>query len=144
MGPRRKLYELVVATGDEARAHRGRGAEEIEQEPRVTAEIADQAEVLLVSDAGQRAVVVDAGDRLRAPAVAVREAEAIHGLRASDVGGAIAADREQVVRRQVARHARAPQDLLADRPVDDLVDVRELLQAPLDARVHAGDELELR
>src|SRR5581483_4777464 len=120
MLPGLKLYELVVSSVGEARAHRGRGAEEIEQEPRGTAESADQAEVLLVSDAGQREVVVVGGDRLHAPAVAMREAEAIVSLRAADVGDAIAADRDQVVRRQVARHARAPQDLLADRPVNNL------------------------
>jgi len=36
------------------------------------------------------------------------------------------------------------QHLVADRAVHGLVDLRELLQAGLHVRVHAGDELELR
>src|SRR5690242_17034677 len=87
---------------------------------------------------------MDAGNRLHAPAVAVREAQAVDRLRAADVGKAVPADRDQVIRRQLARHARAPHALVTDMAVDDLVDLRELLEASLDARLHAGDELELR
>src|SRR5207302_8551528 len=143
-GAGRELDQLVFAALDKARAHRGRGAEQVDRQPRVAPEIADQREILRVGHAGERPVVVDAGDRLHAPAVAVREAEAVHGLRAADVRGAVAPDRDLVVRREVGRHARAPQDLLADVAVDDLVDPGELLQARVDAVVHSGDQLELR
>ena len=61
-----------VAAGDEARAHRRRRAEQHQQQERVAPEVADQREVLVVAEPGQRPVVVDARDRLHAPAVAMR------------------------------------------------------------------------
>ena len=87
---------------------------------------------------------MDARDRLHAAAIAVREAEAIDRFRPADVRSAVAADRDQVIGGQVARHARAPKQLVADVLIDHLVDVRELLQAALDAGVGRGDQLELR
>src|SRR5207248_1733040 len=75
-----ELGEVVVAPRDKARARRGRSTEEIEQEPRGAPEVANQAEVLLVRHIGQREVVVDAGNRLHAPAVAMREPQAIDRL----------------------------------------------------------------
>jgi hypothetical protein len=90
---------------------------------------------------------VDARDGLHAPAVAVREPHAVDGLRAADVGAAVAAQRNLVVGRQLARHARAPEDLVAiplrQRAVDHLVDEGELLQHRVDARARPGDELKL-
>ena len=38
--------QLVLAAGDEARAHRRRGAEQVQQQARMAAEVADQREVL--------------------------------------------------------------------------------------------------
>ena len=79
-------------------------------------EVADQREVLARSDSlGQRQVVVDARDRLHAPAVAVRQPHAVDALGAADVGRAVAADRDLLVGRQPARHARRPTaSLVAD------------------------------
>ena len=142
--PGAERLEVVLAARDEARADRGRGAEEIQQQPRMAPEVADQREVLVVREPRQREVVVDAGDGLHAPAIAVREAGAVDGLRLADIGAAVAADGNGVVRGQPARHARAPQQLVADLPVDRLVDRGQLLEAALHAGVHAGDQLELR
>ncbi len=50
---------------------------------------------------------------------------------------------DAVVVGQLAGHARAPDQLVAEAPVDHLVQLRELRQASLDAVVHARDELEL-
>ncbi len=150
--PGHELLQLVLAAGDEARAHRGRRAEEVEQQPRAPAEIADQREILFAGRSRHGQVVVNAGDGLHAPAVAVRQALAIDGLGAPDVGGAVAADRNRVVARQIARHRARPHQLVAriarriarDGAVDHLVDLGQLLEAGVEALVRAGDELELR
>src|SRR5439155_1292792 len=77
----RELFQRVLAALDEARAHRGRGTEEGEQQPGVPPEIADEREVALAragearerpGGIGEREVVVQAGDHLHAPAVAGR------------------------------------------------------------------------
>jgi len=86
-GPQR--LQPVVAAGDEAGTDRRRGAEEVQQQERVAPEVADQREVLLARDLRQRPVVVDAGDRLHAAAVAVRQADAVYALGASDVRRAV-------------------------------------------------------
>ena len=140
-----QALQWVIATGDEGRAHRGRGTEEVEQQPRVPPEVADQREVLVVGAAiGQRKVVVDTGDGLHAPAVAMRQAHAIHGLHPADVGAPEAADGNRFVSRQSTGHARGPQQLIADGSEDDLVDLGQLPGAILRADLNAGDELELR
>ena len=87
---------------------------------------------------------MDTGNRLHAPAVAMGEARAIDRLGAADVGAAVTADRNGFVRGQPTGHARAPEQLVADRAVHDLMDLHELLQAGLGIGVHAGDEFELR
>src|SRR4029453_17730276 len=87
---------------------------------------------------------MNTGDRLHPPAVAMRESGPIHGLRPANIGATVAADWNGIVHGQAARHARAPQHLVADRAVNELVDLGELLETPLRTLVHAGDELELR
>ena len=52
-----------------------------------------------LADAGQRPVVVDARDRLHAPAVAMPQAHAVDALGVPDVGRAVAADRNRLVGR---------------------------------------------
>ncbi len=127
--------ERMLAPLEEARAHRGRRAEEIQQQPRMPAEVADQREIRLVARVlGEREVVVDARDRLHAPAVPIRQAGAVHGLRAPEVGGAVASERNLVLARQLARHAAGPQELVADRAIDRLVDLRQLAHARLRQR----------
>src|SRR5262249_33910750 len=83
-------------------------------------------------------------DGLHARAVAMRKTDAVHGLEASAVRAAVLADRDPVVRGEAARHACGPQDLVADAAVDELMDLGQLVAAGLGARVHAGDELDLR
>jgi len=75
---------------------------------------------------GERPVVVQARDHLHALAVAVREADAVYGLRPADVGIAVARDRDRVLVGQAAGHARAPQHFVADAAVDELVDALQL------------------
>jgi hypothetical protein len=55
----------------------------------------------------------------------------------------VAPDRDRLVGRQVAGHARGPQHLLADRAHRELVDLGQLLQAAVGIGMHAGDQLEL-
>ena len=108
-------------------------------------EIADQREVRVIGQrSGQREVVMDSRDRLHAPAVAMRKTHAVDALGAADVGRAVAADRDGIVRRKSAWHARAPEQLVADRAIDHLVNLGQLVEASLRAAMHAGDELELR
>jgi hypothetical protein len=139
----------VVAPGDEARAQRGRGAEQVQQHEGVAAEVADQREVVVAAQARQRPVVVDARDRLHAPPVAVAQAHAVDALGAPDVGAAVAAQRDGLVGGQHARHARHPQHLaagllLGQHAVHELVHFLQLVQAGLHRAVGAGDQLELR
>jgi hypothetical protein len=130
--------------GDETRTHGRRRTEQVEQDERVTAEVADQREVVAAGQTRHRPVVMDARNRLHAPPVAVAQAHAIDALRAPDVRAAVACDRDRLVGRQAAGHAGDPEHLVADRAIDELVDLRQLGQARFDAGVHAGDELELR
>ncbi len=151
----------MLAVADERAAGCRRGPQEQEQQPRMAPEIPDQGEVALVlvrarrgratvgiaklrpARLGQRKIVMDAGDDLHAAAVAMRQPVAVDGLHAPDVGAAVPCQRDQVIGRQLARHARAPEQLVAELPVDSLVQLGQLLQAGLDAGVHAGDQLEL-
>ena len=102
---------------------------------------------VLGRDPRHRPVVVDARDRLHAPPVTVAQAHAVDALGAADVRRTVAADRDRLVGRQAAGHARHPQHLvaqLAQHAVAELVDLRQLVDAGPRARVHAGDEFELR
>lgn len=125
-------------------------------------EIADQREIALVPVQVRRdgvvarppqhrpgfvrqgEVVVDAGDDLHSAPVAVREALPVDGLHAPDVRAAVSGNRDAVFGRQLAGHARAPEQLVAKLTVDHLVQLGELVKACVGARVHARDELELR
>ncbi len=152
----------VRAPRDERAAGRGSAAQQQDQQPRVAPEIADEAQVAAVAIerqrnvllagaaqqrprlVGQREVVVDARDRLHAPAVPVREAVAVRGLEPPRVGSAVARDGDVVVVRQPAGHARAPQQLVAQVPIDHLVQLGELEQALVHVGVRRRDQLELR
>ena len=139
--------QLVRAARDEARAQRRRGAEQVQQQEGVAAEVADQREVLLARDLGQRPVVVDARDGLHAAAVAVAQAHAVDALGAAHVRRAVAADRNGLVGRQAAGHARDPHALVAElveHAVGELVDPGQLVERGLGVAVHARDQLELR
>ena len=122
----------------------GRSAEQVQQQEGVAAEIADQGEILFAGNLGQRPVVVDAGDGLHAPAVAVRQAHAVHAFGAAHVRRAIPADGNVLVGRQVTGHAGDPQHLVGQRAVSELVDLQQLFQAGLGCGMYAGDQLQLR
>jgi len=92
----------------------------------------------------QREVVMDAGDRLHAPAVPMRQALPVDGLRAPEVRPSVARERNLVVRRQPAGHARAPQDFAVEMPIDELMQFGQLAHAGVGVDVHAGDQLDLR
>ena len=140
-------FQLMLAPVDEAGAHRGRGAEQVQQQEGVAAEIADQAEVAGIVQAGQRPVVVDARNHLHAAAIAVAQAHAVHALGTAHVGIAVAAQRNGFVGGQAAGHAGHPQHFVAaarQHAVHLLVDAHEFVQAGFGTAVHAGDKLQLR
>ena len=111
----------------------------------MAAEIADQREIRVVRlRPGQRKIVVNAGNGLHPPAIAIGEAGAVDVLRAAHVGRAVLAEGNGIVGGQAAGHACAPEQLVADRAVDDLVDLGQIVEAALRVGVHAGDELQLR
>ncbi len=137
--------ELVIASRHEAATHRRRRAEQIQQQPRFAPEVPDQAEVVVVVEPMRPGeVVVDAGDRLHAAPVAMRQAHAIDALGAADIRRPVAPDRDRIVGGKPARHARRPQELVADGAIDRLVDLDELGQARLRIGMDAGDQLDLR
>ena len=141
-----QALQAVFAPGHETVAHRGAGAKQPQQQESVAAEVADQRKVLFVGEPRQRPVVVDAANRLHAPAIAVRQAHAVHTLGAADVAVAVAAQRDVLVGRQAAGHAGHPElfaPFRGQRAVDELVGVGELVHAILHAGVNAGDQLQL-
>src|SRR6187551_1995841 len=119
----------MCAVVDETSADRRRCAKQINQQPKVTAEIADQTEVargfkilqrLLVATLGlqgapkiigQAEVVVNAGDSLHGAAVAMAEPNAIHRFHLAAIGCAVARNRDFIVAAEDARHARGPEAL---------------------------------
>ena len=58
---------------------------------------------------GQGEIVVKAGNRLHAFAVAVRQPVSVNGFRAADIGTAVLPDRYALVIGQAAGHASAPE-----------------------------------
>ena len=92
----------------------------------------------------KREVVMHAGYRLHAGSVPAREARPVNRLQPADVRCAVAADRDVIVRGEPARHAARPQRVIADVPVDELVNLRQFREARVHVGLHAGDELHLR
>ena len=89
-------------------------------------------------------VVVDAGDRLHQPTVAMAEAQAIDGFCLRNVRRSVATDRDLLVRTEDAWHAARPEQLVVEIVVHVAVDVLELGEARLGRLMHCGDQLELR
>ena len=84
-----------------------------------------------------------AGDGLHHAAVAQAEAVAIHGLHAPDVRRAVLRERDRIVALDGARHARRPQQLVVEMPIDELVQIQQVLQqlpALRERRRHQLDE----
>ena len=140
-----EFLELVLPARNEGRAHRGRGPEQVEQQPGMPPEIADQREVrhVRLGNRGEGEVVVDARDRLHPAAVPVRQPGPIDRFCATHVRAAVTADRDGIIARQPAGHARAPHHLVVDVAIDDLVYAGELFDAGFDPGVHAGDQFQL-
>jgi hypothetical protein len=148
-----QVFEPVRTALDECRADSGRGAEQVQQQPPIPAEIADQREIAFVriGQSGQRPrglrqreVVVQSRDRLHPLAVAICQSGPVDELRAADIRSAITTDRDVLFQRQVARHARVPDYLAADVTIDELVQRLQLRKARLDAGMRIGHQFQLR
>jgi hypothetical protein len=87
---------------------------------------------------------MDAGNRLHDAAVAVVESDAIDVLHPANVRGAVARDGDLAVAADDAGHAGDPQELVAELPVHELVDVAEILLQLPGARERRRDELDER
>jgi hypothetical protein len=75
---------------------------------------------------------VHAGDGLHRAPVAVAEAAAVHGFHAAEIRRPVVRDRDLVVGRQLARHARRPQQLAVEAPLNEGVHIaKELQRLPL-------------
>jgi len=141
-------WQQLVRTALHKRAtHRWRGTKQGQQQKGMAAKVADQPKVIVVAQAGQRPVVVNARNRLHAPPVTVAQPHAVHAFGAAYVAGAVAPQRNGFVSGQATRHAGCPQHLVTLRTQAAhgvLVNLAQLRQARLDAVMHAGDEFELR
>ena len=138
--------QFVLAPFHKTAAHGGRRAQQHQQQKRMAAEVADEAEILGAAHTRHGPVVVNARNGLHAPPVAVAQAHAVHTFRAPHVGAAVAPQRNGFVGGQPTRHAGGPQHLVTlgrQGAQCELVNAGQLVQAALHAGVHAGDELEL-
>ena len=139
--------QLMLAAVDKARTQCRRRAKQVQQHKGMAAEVANQREVLLGAHARHRPVVVDAGNHLHAPAIAVAQAHAVDAFRAPGIGRAIACQRNGFIGRQAAGHAGHPEHLVAgllQAVVDMLVHLDQLVQALRHAELRARDQLDLR
>ena len=75
----------------------------------------------------QRVVVMNAGDGLHDPPVAVAEAAAVDGLHPADVGRPVLGERHVGVAADGAGHAERPEQFVADALHDELMHVAEEL-----------------
>ena len=142
---RELLQPVHVAALQERRADRRRVAEQVEDDPAVAAVVAQQREVRVGAESlpgvaaleqvgkhrpgmlGKRVIEVDAGDGLHDPAVAQPKPAAIDGLHPADVRRTVFGDRDALVALDRARHAGRPEQLVAQVPIDELVQVAEVL-----------------
>ncbi len=72
------------------------------------------------------------------------EACAVDTLHARQVGSSVAGDRDVLVNRQYAGHARSPERLFANLTQDVLVQLSKLRHAGFDGTVRASDQFDLR
>src|SRR2546426_115707 len=122
-GAGRELDQLVLAPLDEARARRGRGAEQVDRQPGMAPEVADPGELL---QAGLHAAV-HAGDQLE--------------LRLAEIGGDVRVRERRAERRRVRRlrkravgtHAQA---LLLDAAVHSPESFRRESTQPILVKTH--------
>ncbi len=84
-----------------------------------------------------------AGDGLHHPAVTQPETIAINGLHATDVRRAVLRERNRAIARDGARHARCPQQFVFQMPIDELMQIEQVLEqlpALRERRRHELDE----
>ena len=139
------LQPVDLAALQEGRADRRRIAEQVQDQPAVAAVIAQEREVGVRAELlarvvalqeirqhrpemlRERVVEMHAGDGLHHPSVAQAEAATVDGLHPADVRRTVLGDRDAGVAGDGTRHARRPQQLVADVAVDELVQVAEVL-----------------
>ena len=153
------LQPMLLAL-HEALADGGGGAEQIDQQPGVAPEVADQPEVLIRLEVltrfgppgprergpeglRQGEVVVDAGDGLHQPAIAMAEPQTIDGLGHGDVRGAVAPHGNILIGTQNTGHAGGPEQFVVQVLIDKAVHVTEFSDGAFRSVMDAGDELEL-
>ena len=136
--------QAVLAPGHKRGAHRWGCAEQVQEQKCVPAKITDQAEIGLAGDIRQRPVVVDAGNGLHPPAIAVTQSQAVDAFGAPHIGGAILADRNRVVLWQSARHAGDPQHFFPECPLGKGVHLHQFIDTTSHIGMHSGNQLHLR
>ena len=156
------LEPVHLAALQERRTDRRRVAEEIQDDPAVTAVVAQQREVAVGAEVlarvvalaevgedrpevlGERVVEVHARDGLHHATVAVAEAAPVDGLHRADVRLAVLGDRDALLALDGARHAGRPEQLVVQVAVDELVQVAEVLQQLPGVRERRRDQLDQR
>ena len=156
------FQQLVFAAGQERRAQRRRGAEQIHQQPGIALEVSGQVEIALrdiVPQRGlaalqlavdapelirEREVVVDPGDGLHLAPVPVAQADAVDVLHAAHVGAAVLRHRHVVVVGDHAGHGVHPQQFVVDVPVGVAVQILKKLDRLLQVGAGRGDEFQQR
>ena len=147
--------------GQERSTDSRRRAKQVDQEPGVTPEIADEVEVSASGrivlegftpcpgdDRPQRVrhreVVVDARNCLHDPTIAIAEPPPIDRLDATDMGLPVAAQRDSVIGGKRTRHTGGPQQLVLQVSKDEAMDIVQFRDARGGAFVHTRDQFRLR
>ena len=152
----------VVTASQETGANGRRGAEQVDEQPGMALEVADQVEVagtgvidevaraarllpcLLPESRWHGKVVVNAGNGLHQAAVAMPQPDPVHGFHARHVGTAVTAYRDALVTGHDAGHARGPQHFVLQLLVHKAVNIFQRCHAVFDAGAHRCDELQQR
>ena len=143
--------ELRRPGRQERARQRRRCSEEVEQQPPVPKQVADQPEIVRVGEraagsvphpiltvggtglgqhrpepGGKRIVEVDARDHLHHSPVAMAEPDAVHVPEHSGIGASVAGDGDRLVARDLAGHARRPEQLVADVAGHEAMETAEI------------------
>ena len=141
-----RLEPVLGAIAQKRAAQSRGGTKQVRHDPAVPAvvaqqiEIARRAKILLGAVAlaylgkhrperrGHREIEMHAGNRLHHAAVAYLEAVTVNELNAPLVRWPIARDRHVLIAAQFAGHRAGPQQLIADAPVDELMQVAQVVE----------------
>ena len=85
-----------------------------------------------------------AGDRLHDAPIAQPQPMTVDGLHPADVRGSELREGNAVVAGEGARHAGSPQEFIAEVPIDELVDVAQILQQLPRLAERRGNQLDQR